>query len=197
MVKPAALNVPLFRLVVEQLETAGRTVVLDLGAASTPMLSLLGQFRCRVEIADFAHDGGIERMNAEEDRQALAELADSLLPEPCATGEALDLVLCWDLPNYLNPAALSALMTAIAKRALPGSRAHALIAYSERSMPARPGRFIPSEDGKLVDQGRTADAMPAPRYSPEDLGRMMGGFSVERAVLLANGMQEFLLRLKG
>jgi len=36
----------------------------------------------------------------------------------------------------------------------------------------------------------------APRYSPEDLGQWMPAFSVERARLLANGMQEYLFRLR-
>jgi len=35
----------------------------------------------------------------------------------------------------------------------------------------------------------------APRYSPEDLGKSMGGFLIDRARLLSNGMQEFLFRL--
>ena len=83
MEKPEALNAPLFRTIVEQLEGGGRYVVLELGAASTPMLELLGQFRCRVEIADLA-DGGIERLNA---AAALEEGAGAALAE---AAEALD-----------------------------------------------------------------------------------------------------------
>ena len=37
--------------------------------------------------------------------------------------------------------------------------------------------------------------VPAPRYSPEDLGIAMGSFEIDRARLLSNGMQEFLFRL--
>lgn len=196
MDKPAALKAPLFRLLVDRLEAGGRHVILDLGAASTPMLSLLGRFRCRVDIADLASDGGIERMNAEADGDDRVARAELFLPERRGNDDAFDLVLCWDLPNYLKPAALSALMSAIAARARSDALVHALIVYSERSMPDRPGRFVPDEDLKLVNRGGPVAEIKAPRYSPEDLGRIMGKFGIDRAMLLANGMQEFLFRLK-
>ncbi len=197
--KPAALNAPLFRSLVEKLEAGGRHVVLDLGPASTPMLDLLGQFRCRVEIVDFAGFGGIERMNAVEDENETADdllaRAETFLPPYLGDEDALDLVLCWDIPNYLRPPAVSALMTAIASRTRPGSLAHALVVYSERTMPERPSRFLPTADLKLVNRAATDAQIKAPRYSPEDLGRLMGGFVIERGRLLADGMQEMLFRL--
>lgn len=189
----AALKAPLFQLALEQLNETERHVVLDLGAVSTEMLSLLGKYRCRVEIADLESDGGIERLGVEATPEELAALADSLLPVH-RHDDALDLVFCWDLLNYLRPEAMNALMGAIAARARPGARVHALIVYSERSMPDRPGRFLPTEDWKLVNRAAAAAEIAAPRYSPELLGRIMRGFAIEHARLLANGMQEFLFR---
>ena len=196
MEKPPALKAPLFRSLVERLEAGGRHVILDLGAASNPMLSLLGQFRCRIDIADVASDGGIERMNADAEGDDLVARAETLLPKYREDGVGYDLVFCWDLPNYLKPPALSALMAAIAARAgRTGILAHALIVYSERSMPERPGRWVPMEDLTLVDRHGATAEIKAPRYSPEDLGRMMSGFAIDRARLLANGMQEMLFNL--
>lgn len=195
MEKPSALKVPLFRLLVERLEAGGRHVILDLGPASTEVLSLLGRFRCRVEIADVAADDGLASLNTDEEDADLAARAESLLPGPPAGDDAFDLVLCWDIPNYLRPPALAALMNAIVARCRPGALAHTLIVYSERSMPARPGRYIPTEDLFLVSRGAAGSEIAAPRYSPDDLRRTMGGFGIDRAMLLANGMQEFLLRL--
>jgi hypothetical protein len=197
MEKPDALNVPLFRALVDQLDATGRRSILDLGAASTPMLALLGRSRCRVEIADFASDGGVGRMNADDAPiDALVRLAESLLPEHRGDDAALDVVFCWDLPNYLKPRPLSVLMNVIAARANPGAIVHALIVYSERSMPDRPGRFVPTEESKLVNRNRPGSEIAAPRYSPDDLRRIMGRFTIDRAMLLANGMQEFLFRLQ-
>ncbi|HEX7719617.1 MAG TPA: hypothetical protein VF389_07420, partial [Woeseiaceae bacterium] len=194
-IEPSAiLNAPLFRQLVGQLDGAGRRIVLDLGAASTPMLALLGRSRCRVEIADLADEGGIDRLNSDAPPDVCTALAATLLPEH-DSDDAVDLVFCWDLLNYLKPHAMAALMSAVAARGRPGMLAHALIVYSERSMAARPGRYIPTEDLKLLDRATPAALVPAPRYSPEFLGSNMGKFTIEHARLLGNGMQEFVFRL--
>ena len=185
---------PLFHDLINALDATRRYVVLDLGAASTEMLALLGRSRCRAEIADLPHFGGIERLNATEPGHELASIADALVPQT-SPGDAFDLVFCWDLPNYLTLDALSALMNAIGRRSRAGALAHALICYAERDMYEHPGRFVPTADGELVDYSGERKSIAAPRYSPEDLGKSMGGFVHDRARLLSNGMQEFLFRL--
>ena len=190
----AAFHAPLFHDLVAGLDATERHVVLDLGAASTTMLALLGRSPCRVEVADLAHFGGIDLLNKTEPGPTLADAAESLLPRR-RPDDGIDLVFCWDLPNYLALNPLSALMEAIGHRAGPGALAHALIFYSERDMSEHPGRFIPTADGELSDRSATRAAIAAPRYSPEDLGKSMGRFVIDRARLLSNGMQEFLFRL--
>ncbi|MBT8093090.1 MAG: hypothetical protein KJN77_08645 [Gammaproteobacteria bacterium] len=190
------LHAPLFQDLVTNLDETGRHVILDLGAASTTMLALLGRSRCRVEIADLAHFGGIDYLNSTEPGPALTRAAESLLPNRLSD-DAIDLVFCWDLPNYLTLDSLSALMDAIGRRAAPGALAHALIFYADRDMNEHPGRFVPTADGELIDLSAEGTAIAAPRYSPEDLGKSMGRFVTERARLLANGMQEFLFRFGG
>ena len=192
---PAAVHAPLFQDLLAGLDATGRNVILDLGPASTAMLALLGRSRCRVDIADLAHFGGIDHLNTAEHGPALADAAESLLPNR-QPDDAIDLAFCWDLPNYLTLDALSALMGAIGRRARPGALAHALIFYAERDMKEHPGRFVPTADGELIDHSAPGAVMAAPRYSPEDLGKSMGRFVIDRARLLSNGMQEFLFRLE-
>jgi len=192
---PVAFHAPLFHDLVTELGANERHVVLDLGAASTAMLALLGRSRCRVEIADLAHFGGIDRLNTTEPGPALPNAINAMLPNRLPD-DAFDLVFCWDLPNYLTLDALSTLMDAIAHRARPGAVAHALIYYAERDMHEQPGRFVPTAEGEqLSDCSATKAAIAAPRYSPEDLEKGMGRFALDRARLLSNGMQEFLFRL--
>ncbi len=195
MEKPSALKSPLFKLLVDDLDKSSRHVALDLGGVSTEMLSLLGGYRCCVEIADLVRNDGLEQLNADQEQNSRLAAAESLLPAH-RVGDPVDLVYCWDLLNYLKPHAISALMAAISSRAHPECRAHALIVYSERTMPDRPGRWIPVANGVLIDQAVPSPAITeAPRYSPEFLGRIMGGVAIEHARLLANGMQEFVFRL--
>lgn len=189
--EPGPLSAPLFREVVETLRAGGRSVVLDLGAACPETVALLTGFRCRLDIADLAD--GIDALNAEDDPHRLLAAAEALLPP--RRQEATDLVLCWDVLNYLGPAALTALMDCVAARARRGTLAHFLVVYSANRMPARPGRYAPQADGRLKHVPATGGDRPAPRYTPEALNHYLRGYTVEGARLLQNGMQEFLYRL--
>lgn len=190
----AAFQAPLLEGLLTDFEPGERRVVLDFGAPSTAMLTLLGHCRCLAEIVDIAHFGGIESLNAAEPGPDLDDFAGSLLPQRLSD-EGLDTVFCWDLPNYLSLDALAALMRAIAQRATHDAVVHMLIYYSDTDMPDVPARLVPTEDGRLMNYNTPGGTIPAPRYSPEELGDHMAGFAIDRARLLANGMQEFLFRL--
>ncbi len=62
------------------------------------------------------------------------------------------------------------------------------------SISIAPLKFAPLADGRLVETTTTDVQRTAPRYSPDELGRCLRAFRVESAVLLKNGMQEFLFR---
>lgn len=187
------VRAPLFRSLVERMEDGGRWVILDLGPARPESIDLFSRFRCRLEIADLADD--LDALAPPEDagEELLRERMEDALPP--RNPEPVDVVLCWDLLNYLQPAALPALSSRLAARGLPGTLVHALVAYRDPLMPALPGGFCPADGGHLVRRNAAPDERPAPRYSPEELGKAFREFSIERAILLGNGMQEFLFRL--
>ena len=189
---PKALNAPLFRSLVEPLESAGRQVVMDLGAATNQTIGLMSQYPCRLDIADLPDS--LERLQGPfEHPDDLAAVVDTVLPR--RQEEPIDIVLCWDVLNYLPKAALAAVMAGIAARARPGARAHALIYYSDTHMPEQPGTFVPLPDCSLVNNFAAPASREAPRYTPDDLTRAMPAYRIERAMLLGNGMQEFLFSL--
>lgn len=181
-------NAPLFRSLVEKLDTRDRWVVLDLGAAKTQTVKLLSQHGCRLDVANVAD--GLAALNAITEPQQLIDAAEALLP--ARNAEPTDVVLCWDLLNYLERPALRALMSCIARRAQRDALIHALIAYTHPDMPVQPGSYVPDENNNLLDIAAHAGQRPAPRYSPEDLGHCLPDFQIDRAMLLSNGMQEFL-----
>ncbi len=183
------LNAPLFRSLVERMQEGERAVILDLGPAQPSTISLFGKFRCRLDIADVAES--LSSLNEDDPGpEALRKKAESLLPE--RREEPTDLVLCWDLLNYLNPSGLKAFMSCIAERGRPGMLAHALIAYSAPSMPATPNRYAPTKDCRLKVLPTTSEKIDSPRHTPELLGQRMPRYRRERAMLLRNGMQEYL-----
>lgn len=191
IVEPVRFNAPLFRSLVERLDSDERCVVLDLGAARAQTIELFGRYRCRLDIADLTD--GVDELNAETESDRLYAAAERMLPVP--HGEEADAVLCWDIPNYLGRPALSALMSCIAERTRAGGLVHMLIIYSETHMPERPGHFVPQQDQSLLDVSIDRHVRKAPRYAPTDLTDCLPAFSMERAMLLSNGMQEILFRV--
>jgi hypothetical protein len=189
---PPTPHAPLFRTLIEGVDTTRRVFVLDLGAAHAKTLELFNRFRCRIEIVDAR--GDIESLNGIGEARDLVGAVTALLPPPGPN--ALDVVLCWDLLNYLDRRALAALMTGLAARTRPGGLAHALIVYLESRMPTRPGDYVPLQDFRLQNLAQSRAERAAPRYSPEDLKLCMPGFAIDRGRLLGNGMQEFLFRRK-
>jgi hypothetical protein len=193
-----AFKAPLFdRILAAPANPERRSVVLDLGAISRSMLDLLSsKWPCRIEIADLARFEAlpaIERIVSSEDQDP--DAIEAFLP--AENGERLDLIFCWDLPNYLSLPALSLLIDALSRRAAPGCRLHMLIAYSKSEMASAPGRYIPAADGTLQQVLSSDQLIQAPRYSPEDISTALGNFRYQRGVLLANGMQEFVYAWPG
>ena len=185
------LNAPLFHTLMQRLAAGGRWVVLDLGAAHSATIGSFSRFRCRLDIVDLAT--GLDALNGEVDARRIRQHAESLLPQ--RRSESTDIVLCWDLINYMNQPALAAFMECVALRCKRGALAHGLVYYSAREMPERPSTFVPVDDQHIAQHDVVPRARPAPRYTPEDLARCMPRYGVERGRLLRNGMQEFLFRL--
>lgn len=188
---PESFNAPLFRGLIEDVPDDRRWIVLDLGKVCPQVITLFGGHRCRMEIAEVAQE--LDLLNRDLEREALRHVAEGVLPPRLE--EPFDLILCWDTLNYLKRDALSALMGQIAERSRPGARAHALIYYAKPTMPEQPGHYVPKEDGSLVNVENRTRRCDAPRYTPEDLKLCLPAFTTDRAMLLSNGMQEFLFRV--
>lgn len=195
----ARLRVPLFETLIERLRADGRKVILDLGPAQMATVDLFNRFRCRLDIADLATV--LAELNSLEDPGLLQEQAEIILPT--RGDDATDIVLCWDLLNYLQQPALTAVMNRVAARARVDTLVHALIVYSSKRMPVRPVIYIPCNNSgdyndnidHLAIMSASSEECNAPQYTPDYLMRCMQGFHIERAVLLSTGMQEFLFRI--
>ncbi len=186
------LHAPLFEQLVRGLDEDRRHVVLDCGAVLAGTIALLSRFRCRLDILDLA--AALPALQAaaepEERRACLAGRLSRAEREPA------HLVLCWNLLNYLQPGDISALVELLAPRLAAGARLHALIEYSSPVMPATPGHWVPDETGRLFADQADVEQIPAPRYSPKALERLMPQLRPERSMLLGNGLQEHLFRLR-
>ncbi|HLR87943.1 MAG TPA: hypothetical protein VK064_08730 [Wenzhouxiangella sp.] len=188
-----SFRAPLFYDVVDAFDEDRRHFVLDLGRARSGTVELFSRYRCRLDVVDLPSRLDTLPVLEDGDDETLYERwLESLLPP--ARGEAADLVLCWNLLNYLSPPLIRALGSVLARRTEKPARLHALIEYSAREMPAEPPSVAPAGTELSVTLPEAAAAVAAPRYSPKDLEKLLPGFAIEKAMLLGNGMQEYLYR---
>ncbi|RFF28596.1 MULTISPECIES: hypothetical protein [unclassified Wenzhouxiangella] len=191
---PEPIRAPLFAMAVEDFEDDRRHVVLDLGRAREGTVALFSGYRCRLDVVDLpAKLGDLPDVDEEGGPEAVERWLDGLLPP--TQGESVDLVLCWNLLNYLPAGVIEALGRRLAERASPQARLHALIEYRATRMPAVPASYAPV-GLELVDDPPEGDpaTVAAPRYSPKELEKRLPGFTSEKTMLLGNGMQEYLYR---
>jgi hypothetical protein len=182
------LAAPLFAQVIGDLDVEKRLTVLDLGNVRAGTVALFSEFRCRLDIANLPDALPLPRdlEDPEVRHRALASVFT------VHESEALDLILCWNLLNYLERDDISYLISLLAPRFKPSTRVHALMEYASPLMPATPGAWVPDENARLHASQVDEEQVDSPRYKPKELERLMPQVKPERTVLLGNGLQEFL-----
>lgn len=156
-----------------------RPSVLDLGEAIGINIEFFSRFHARLSIADFPRS------------LRTARLADALLPsDPPAP---FDVVLLWDLLNYLTPEDIGWLARSLGRLLKPGATMLAFLA-SSREIPSRPSRYRIRDDETLIYELQGAKKTESPRYTEQTLLRLMPGTTVESRFQLRNEIVEYLLR---
>lgn len=178
---------PLLEAVLTDLRTRERVSVLDAGPARGRTLAFFSQGRHRLAFAD-----AITTL-AEEGYTADGTEPGALLPD--LGNQPLDLVLCWDLPNYLAQKQFAAVLEPIAGASSSATLIHCIVAYSAQRIPERPGDHAILPDAS-VSRRVSGGERPAPKYPMADLDRFLPRYVMERSVLLRNGFQECLLRCR-
>jgi Methyltransferase domain len=163
--------------------------VLDLGPATGGNVERLSEYGCKLFIEDlYASKASAE--GASLDAEFFAQFFD---PQ---AGTQFDVVLAWDLINYLDREELRHLASWLRQCCRPGALLFALVSI-HKTIPAQPIRFRFHDGDKLVYERLTAVERPGPRFAPWDLKSAFKGFEVDRSFLLRHGIQEYLLIREG
>jgi hypothetical protein len=179
-----------FREALARLGDGGGARLLDLGPVVGANLEVFRRVARSVVVADLAAACGLGESvrHGEPDRAATA--VEAVL---ASTSEQVDLVLAWDLLNYLSLDAVALLCTRLAERSAPGAALHAFVATGA-VMPARPGRWIIRARDRLVLEASTAAERPAPCWLPAVVEKTLSGFRVERSVVLPTAREILAVR---
>jgi hypothetical protein len=135
-------------------------------------------------------------------RSLQAESLEAREPEACAAliarlltldpREQFEIVLLWDLLDYLHAHEISALMAHLAPACSPRVVAFALVS-TLRQIPGAPRRYRIEDEDTLSWSAAADPPRPGPRRTQPELARLMPGFRVKSSFILRNGVQEYLL----
>lgn len=169
------------------LREGGKYSILDLGQAIGVNVDFWSQFPCRIYIQDFYRGyRAAEPTNPECSRSAI--LSDLLA---FSTRTSFDIILAWDLLNYLDLEDIDALIRHLSPHCRPGTFLFALIS-SHPEIPEEPNVYKIIDRERMTYETRTQKQRPSLRYNPKELARILSPFEVSSSFLLRNGIQEYV-----
>lgn len=159
--------------------------VLDLGQAYGSNVEFYSTFSKKIYIEDLQHSS-LPELGPDK-------LKDELLPY--GDHVRFDVILCWDLINYMDRQEVKLLGEHLARFCHPGSVLFLMVSILPR-MSARPGGY------KVLEPHRLAycpgnETRECPRYTKSDLRTLLPRFERQRSFLMRNGMEEQILIFKG
>lgn len=165
-----------------------RRRVLDLGPAIGGNVAFLAGLSCRVHIADLQQT----LFPPGEARPVMTgEAFESILVRDLPSGEGFDVVLAWDLLDYLEESRIRLLSRHLA-RLCPAGSLLLLLVSTRPEIPDRPNRFEIVDSEHLAYELDAGLTRPGPRYKEPALHRCLPEFEIESTFLLRNGIQEYL-----
>ena len=188
------INSPLFKSLIEHVQMAGRCTVLDLGPARGGNVAFFGALRCKLQIADCTTVLAELSVRGDMEPAAYPDELRRLLPVDGM--QPFDVVLTWDMLNYLNKPLFAAFMQHLSPVVSGDTWLHAYI-NARREMPLAPQQYGLDHEGRMVIMDVSDATRTSPCYPQQTLRTLMPMFSVSRATLLQNGMQEYLFRGQG
>ncbi|MBN4073816.1 hypothetical protein JYT10_00025 [Beggiatoa alba] len=183
---------PGLQLIFERINSGGKVNILDLGSPLSRNVDFLSSYFCRLYIADWlqslpldgAHWGG---------HAAFSPLFSEMLP--LQSTDKFDVILGWDIINYLSVENIKSFSRFLAKHTNPKALCFFSLA-TRKEMPAQPAKYhIVAEDTLHYEQ-LGYESCQSPRFSQSRLLEMMPEFLPQRSFLLQNGRQEQVLRIR-
>jgi hypothetical protein len=161
--------------------------ILDLGQPLGINVEFWSRYRCRLYIEDFYRGYKAKAApGSEVSREAI--FADLLR---FSEETSFDIILAWDLFNYLAPEEIEMLVLRLSRWCRAGTLLFSLIS-SLPLIPAEPTDFRILDSERMIYDTRTHETRPCPRYHPRDIAKFVARFEVSVSFLLRHGIQEYV-----
>jgi hypothetical protein len=162
--------------------------VLDLGPSVPENLAVVAAFASRVHIVDATGSWLSERAATLTEPDGRIDDLQALCPEFEAS---FNLILTWDVFNYLTPRRAEALMRVIARLSRADAHLHAIVHCTD-TMPAVPARYRIVDQKFLAYEPVTAEVQGTPDLPPAEVEKLLAGFRVEHSFVLRHGVREYV-----
>ncbi len=167
--------------------------ILDLGPALEANVRFWSEFPCRLYIHDFYRSYQELKAGVVPGEESEEAVFSALLAFGDET--VFDIILAWDLFNYLNLRELEALVQRLSRWCRRGTRLFALISTLP-NISVSPTKFRILNREQMSYEIPTQDTRPAPRHQPRDIAKLMARFTVVSSFLLHHGIQEYVFAFK-
>lgn len=196
--KPEAgyrMNSPLLFELLQGLSEEGCHQFLDIMPATPGVLDFFSQYHCKLYLPGCVNELWNLRADVLDTSNKLNRAFVNALGLYRNNKAKLDVMLLWDLPNFLDKPILSGLIEYLLPHTNNMTRLHCYV-YTRQSMPASPGRYQFAPERKIWVEHQTEQTISCPAYYQEVLHKLLFPFVVQRSILLSNGMQEYVLKIK-
>lgn len=176
---PIRRAAPALAVVFDGLSRDGGHNVLDMGLASQAHLRLYGRYARRIRFAGLLP--GPPR--GADFQAALREL-------PSDPVHLYDVVLLWNLLDWLDPEQRTHLMERLDRVTSPGARLYAVVDASGESA-IQPVRFVPRGPDRVSHEDVGSPRPVGPPLLPAAVEHLLEPFQVKRAFTLRHGQREY------
>ncbi len=177
--------------VFKRMQQVAKPVILDLGPALGANVHALEHLHPRLYIADLFAEDSVRTRPQGVRAGPLGEQFWRWLFRT-RPDEIVDVILAWDLFNYLTLAEITILRDHLRHQVAAGTLIFAIMAQG-KEIPELPLIYTIRGDSTLAPQAQSLGRALAPRHREPELRRSLPGFSVDVSYLLRSGFQEYLL----
>jgi len=187
--EPAANTSLALNVLYYQLRYERKYNILDLGPALGANVDFFSQFPCKIYIEDLYRTLASFDYFSPEDGFTPQDVFEYLLPYGEST--RFDVIMGWDIFNYLERDEFSSLIAHLAKYCRKGTLIFSLIS-TLKHIPEKPTTFRILNQEQLLYQVNSSVLKTCPKYQQTDLNHLMPNFRVCNSFLLRNGFKEYL-----
>lgn len=163
---------------------------MDLGPALGRNVQFLSSFVSKLFIADLYGTIRSQAGRSALDRAKLDRILARDLPP--RSQRPIDLILVWDLLNYLDREQVTTLGRHLSGLCRRDSLVLVLLSTLP-TIPELPGRYLMMDPETLRYDNESRRERRSPGYKEPDLEKLMPAFEVETSYLLRSGIQEYVL----